>query len=256
MGGIPARLGIQSIAVAESFHYVQYGTVAALFYVACRRFADARRVALPFLVGIVVGVLDEWVQWLVPLRVGELHDVALNAAAVMAGLLAAVAIDRPAWSVFRVGRGAPAITVAATVMFVALAGFVYCVHFGYEIRDVEAGTFRSRYDASTLRLTAVDRARVWRDGPPVYASRYAPEDQYYAEALWHVRERNEAVAAGDVFTAWHEQLILEQYFAPAVRLPEHRWSPEQRANIERAARGSTGASYVSAAHAVPIWVLN
>ena len=83
-------------------------------------------------------------------------------------------------------------------------------------------------------------------------ARVSREDQYLGEALWHVRRRNEAAAAGDVFAAWRENRILETFYTPVLDTPTYvsragfRWPAEQRVNIERQALDD-GRPYVSEA---------
>ena len=67
--------------VVESFHFVEYGVLTLLFYRAWRPLGDLSVLVLPVLAGVLVGTLDEWLQWFVPARVGELHDVVLDAGA-------------------------------------------------------------------------------------------------------------------------------------------------------------------------------
>lgn len=83
----------------ERLHLVEYGAVTALVFAAVRaRFLPRRRLGLAFVVALVVGSalgwLDEGVQYLLPDRVYELRDVALN---VQAAALAAVS----SWLLFR-----------------------------------------------------------------------------------------------------------------------------------------------------------
>ena len=69
-------------------------------------------------------------------------------------------------------------------------------------------------------------------------SDFSHEDQFLAEAVWHVRRRNEAEGAGDLSTAWQENRIREAFFAPVLDTPSYgsasgfgfRWSPVQREN--------------------------
>lgn len=252
--------GNPDIDLVEAFHFVEYGVAAALFHVAWRRYRDARRVVFPLLAGVAAGILDEWLQWFIPSRVGEAHDVLIDLAAVAVGLVAAAAIDPPgthAWSVR--GGAARAVTGATTAALVLFAAFFYTVHVGYEIRDAEIGAFRSRYDGVTLQLLAVERARAWRAGAPAYATRFSREDHYFSEALWHVQERNEAAGRGDRQTAWRENRILEKFFTPVLDspalAPRYRWTPEQRALMDAAAPPLAGSAYESAAQPFPIYVL-
>jgi hypothetical protein len=72
-----------------------------------------------------------------------------------------------------------------------------------------------------------------------------------------VQERNRAWGAGDVFTAWRENLILERYFAPALDAPSFaaplppRWPSEQRDETATRIAGDPGI-YVSRAAPYPI----
>ena len=123
----------------ERVHFVEYGLIAVLFY---RRLAAApatrSTIVLPILCGFIVGTLDEWLQWFIPYRVGEMHDVLLNFTALVCGLLFGFALEPPpsfswrpgadGWS--RIGMG----TAAAVLVFGA---FVGVVHLGHVLR-VEA----------------------------------------------------------------------------------------------------------------------
>lgn len=79
------------------------------------------------------------------------------------------------------------------------------------------------------------------------------------EALWHVRRRNDAWAAGDRATAWNENRILEVFFAPVLDTPSyvskvgHRWPPAQREDGRRTAPPADG-TYVSDAEPLPIFL--
>ena len=86
----------------ERFHLLQYGILCLL----CDRAMPAaiggiRRHLLVIALVCLAGIGDEWIQWLRPNRVGDLRDVAINAAAaVLAQSLIAITahsgIRRPA----------------------------------------------------------------------------------------------------------------------------------------------------------------
>ncbi len=88
------KRGNLRVDVVEKVHFVQYGLLAYLVYRGlCKgRFGDRAAPAdfslflLPVLWGGIAGVLEEWVQWLVPVRTGEVLDVLLNAYAALCGL--------------------------------------------------------------------------------------------------------------------------------------------------------------------------
>ncbi len=228
------RTGNADVDVVEAFHFVEYGALALLLYRAWRHHDDVRRVAFPVFAGLAVGTLDESLQSFLASRVGEVHDVMLDLAAVGCGLLVALALDPPASSALRPRRTAALhVSAVAAAALVLLAAFVSMVHVGYEIDDSEIGVFRSRYSAASLQQMAVERLRTWSHGLPAAHGRFAREDHYLTEALWHVRERNDAVELGDTVTAWRENRILEKFYAPLLDLPEvsagYRWPSEQRA---------------------------
>jgi hypothetical protein len=237
----------------ERFHFVEYGLVTFLFYRAWRPIGDASVLVLPVLAGLLVGTLEEWFQWFVPVRVGEMRDVFLNLVAILCGLLFSVSVDPPdrlsgAW---RRGSRIRAGLFAAAVVLV-FAAFVDSVHLGTRIVDPAAGTFTSRYDADTLAALARRRASEWAVRKPA-VERLSREDQFLSEGILHVQERNRRWEADDAAGAWQENLILESYYSPVLdtTYPQpsgatHRWSPEHRAEAERRAGGGAG-SYVSAA---------
>ena len=252
--------GVPDVDVVQRFHFVEYGLITFLFYRAWRALADPAIVVLPLLAGLLVGTADEWLQWFIPNRVGEIADILLNGVAIGCGLLFSLGTEPPErfqrrlqpGSLSRIGHlGAAAI--------VALAAFFHVVHLGYDIRDDELGLFKSRYSRGMLESLASTRADEWRvHPPPLVLQRVSREDQYMTEGVTHVQERNEHLAANDPRGAWLENRILEKYYAPVLDTPSyvsrtgHRWSPEQRAEVEARAPASA-AAYSSAANPYPIY---
>ncbi len=242
------------VALVESFHFVEYGLVAFLYYRAWRHRPDVSGVVLALGAGIAVGVADEWMQWFVPGRVGEMHDIWLNAAAVCCGVMAAAAVHPPA-SLRLPDRRRSRFEMGAAMagLLVAVAAFVSRVHVGYEISDPQAGTFRSQYNARELSAAAADRTARWKASPPPDRG-LTREDHYLIEGQWHAQRRNAAVGIQDWSTAWSENLILERFYAPVLDYG-HRWLDEERSTIERSAAGTKGESYVSDAAPYPMYVI-
>jgi hypothetical protein len=255
-----ARTGNAEVDAVERFHFVEYGLIAALFYRAWRPAGDGSLLVMPAVAGLMVGTLEEWLQWFVPARIGEVRDVLLNGVAIACGMLFSLALDPPsrlAWTMD--GRSRRHAACLGASALVAFGVFVDAAHLGHEIADSEAGVFRSRYSAGELADVARDRARRWRDRPPLTWVRLSREDQYLSEGEAHVRRRNDAWSRGDVRSALHEDRILERYYAPVLDSPSylsatgHRWSRAQRADAESRA-GSAAAPYVSDAIPYPILV--
>lgn len=245
--------GNPDVDLVEAFHFVEYGLIAFLFYRAGRRRADVSAVVLPACAALVVGIADEWMQWFVPGRVGELHDVWLNAVAIGCGLLFSVAMHPPA-SLAPPRQQSSRVTLAAagSLLILVVAGFIDRVHLGHEIADEQTGVFRSRYDAQALRAAQAERPARWRVSPPTQRG-LAHEDHYLSEGLWHVQRRNMAISEGDPETAWHENQILERYYAPVLDRGS-RLSPDERADVERRVPTASAAGFVSRAQPYPIYI--
>lgn len=254
-----SRTGDPSVDAVERFHFVEYGLITFLFYRAWRPVGDASLLALPVMAALIVGICEEWLQWFVPSRVGELRDVVLNLWAIICGLLFSVAIDPPE-------RLAPSLRHESwtrikrfgALTLLAFGLFLTSVHLGYEIDDPKTGSFRSTYSRDELTALARERTATWRANPPLTWSRLSREDQYLTEGVTHVRRRNTCWSEEKFRCAWHENLILEEYFAPVLDTPTYisatglRWAPEQRADAERRL-GGDDAAYLSEADEVPIF---
>jgi hypothetical protein len=255
----------RSVLAVEAFHFVQYGAITWLFHRAWRRRPDASAVALPFLTAFVAGVVEEWYQWFLPARVGELGDVLLNSVAIGCALAVSVAAAPPRrfWPIEPAGR--LAVHRATALAVVALAAFIHVVHLGVRITDGST-TFDSRFTPDALTRLATARTVEWAIRPPlVRPPRFSREDQYATEGLQHVTARNAAWEAGDVAAAFHENLILERYFAPVLDAPSyvskigHRWSSDHRAAAARATSASqepfVSRAYPYSLYLWPPWAL-
>ena len=254
------RTGNAEVDAVERFHFVEYGVVTFLFYRAWRGTGDLAVLILPVLAGIIVGTCEEWLQWFIPVRVGEARDVLLNLVAIACGLLFSLGLDPPSPFVLTLSpasrRRVLRLGAATLVVF---AAFVHVVHLGYEVKDAEAGVFQSRYTAGELVALSAERARAWAENPPLTWSRLSREDQYFSEGLAHVQHRNETWAGGNIMASRHENLILEKYYAPVLDTPSyvsavgHRWPAEQRADAE-ARIGPGFMIYVSDALPSPMFI--
>ncbi len=239
----------------ERMHLVLYGLVALLL---CRSLLRIGRSPVAaggaaLLLTTLAGLLDEFVQWLVWVRVGDFHDCLLNASAAGCGALLGMGLfcldrgssapdaSRPASSAAapspdrRFGlqqAGAwlrPAgsrhllasserrgLAVLWIVLVVASAGLVALTNLGHRHVDAEFGSFRSYFSADRLDRLDRNRQRRWATRlPPMVLQPWHVEDHFLSEAAWHVQARNEAFDAGDFSVAAAEEGILRRYY-PAV----------------------------------------
>ena len=252
--------GNPDVDVVQRFHFVEYGVITFLFYRAWRALGDPAILVLPVLAGLLVGTADEWLQWFIPNRVGEIADVLLNGIAIGCGLLFSLGADPPAGFLGRLRPGSYSrIGRLAAVTLLAIAVFLHAVHLGYDVRDEAAGAFKSRYSRATLQSLADAKRDEWRVHPfPLVLQRVSREDQYMTEGVTHVQKRNELLAANDPKGAWMENLILEKYFAPVLDTPSyvsrtgHRWSADQRQSVQALAAGADP-TFLSQANPYPIF---
>jgi hypothetical protein len=269
------RSGNANVDAVEAFHFVEYGVLTLLFFPIGQAGPRWEAYVQAGLSTTTVAVADEWFQWFVPGRAGEWHDVVFDLLATVCGLLICLALDTR--SSVRSGTASDVagldvlgqrrripLSLRAAIVVLLLGAFIATIHLGTEIHDPQIGVFRSRFSEGRLRELGAERLREWGGGPPPTVGRYGREDQYEAEALWHVRRRNFGMdpdRKGDpveLDVAWHENLILEHHFtavldaASADGAPGHRLTPEQVADLET--RRAHGAPFVSDAEAMPIYV--
>ena len=128
------------------------------------------------------------------------------------------------------------------------------------VRDVEIGTFTTRFAPDRLVALQAQRAATWAiSPPPTTLVRLSREDQYLTEGMEHVRERNERWEAGMIRAAWLENRILEKYYAPVLTTASHegggyRWPDAQRADAQaRAVATDVRGEFVSAAYPYRIY---
>jgi hypothetical protein len=247
--------GNADVDAVERFHLVEYGALTWLYYRAWHARGDLTSIVFPAFATFLVGTLDEGLQWLVPARVGELRDVLLNAVSIACGLVFSVGLEPLTVSRWLPGRsGRRALALFGIVTVLALAVFIDAVHLGHLVRDPDTGDFLSRYSPRELLEASNDRAARWRIDPPRVLRRMSIEDHYLAEGVWHIQRRNEG---DDAWMLWHENRILEKYFAPVLEFPTYstpsgaRWPDEQRTNIAAEA-AKDARPYMSTANPYPI----
>jgi len=238
--------GNLEVDAVERFHFVEYGLITFLYYRAFRPLGDVSILVLPIFAGLIVGTCEEWLQWFIPGRIGDMRDVFLNGAAIVSGMLFSIGVDPPDGMSFARRSGSlRRIGVAAAVTTFVFAVFVQVVHLGKGIADPDAGMFRSRYDKAALLDLARQRTAEWAVAPPLTRPRsLSREDQYMSEGHLHVAERNRQWSAGNFRAAWSENLILETYYAPVLDAPSflsktgHRWPDAQRADGQERVRAA------------------
>ena len=205
----------------ERMHLVLYGLVALLLYRAFLR-AGRSSIAAAFSAAVLtslVGLADEFIQWLVWTRVGDFYDCLLNASAAGCGVVFAVGLF--GFDASAPGRKeARALAGLWVLLVLAAGGLVQLANLGRVIEDPELGQFRSYYSPGRLeRLNENRRVRWAAKLPPMRPFQpWQIQDHFLNEATWHVQARNEAFDAEDWPTAAAEEAILNRYYPVVLEL--------------------------------------
>ncbi len=244
--------GLASVDVVEKIHIIEYGLLAFLLYRAFLPAGDLSVLLLTLLGVTFAGTLEEWVQWFVPARLGEIRDVFLNVFAGVCGLVFGLCLEPPSALSWRLTAPRWRILARTTALVVLTLGlFFYCAHLGYEIEDAEIGRFRSWFTAEELREIGQRRSREWAVAPPTGVEIWGKEDYFLTEAAWHANHRNEAYHRGDSYMARQANRILEKYYDPFLDIDsfrgsgKHRYPPAVRRDLEAGAPRHDPKGYLS-----------
>ena len=166
----------------EAIHLLEYGILAALIYRAIRPTpTDAAVLAATVLLTTLMGVVDEVIQWITPLRYWDLRDIGLNATAAVLAAVALWRIDPGPWRrpspdsvrlVLRLGM----VLILVLVLCLAntpdraawysarIPGLAFLAHpanemaeYGHRHQVLHLGEFKSRF--ALVELEEEDRQR-------------------------------------------------------------------------------------------------
>jgi hypothetical protein len=192
-------------APEEGLHFVQYGVLAVLLFRAySHAIQDVTIYISAFLLGSVLGTMDEVIQWVVPTRHFDFKDIALNGASCFLALLAISRGLTPAYVVRRVSRDSVVrLFFLGTLLWLlilacllntprARAGYLsafpwlpsavgaagYTAQYGFLIDDPDIGRFKSRFNSADL--AAEDRRRGAEAGAILDSNHPHNRDRYLA----------------------------------------------------------------------------
>lgn len=182
----------------EALHLVEYGVLSLLLYRAFRhRYPDCGAYVTSLLLGSILGISDEFIQWALPGRFFDLRDVLINVLAVLLmqlGLVIGLAPElrtnpfsvrsaRTAWRQLRIilligfvwASNSP--DVWRTFYYYRPDFFAFnevMTDYGYLHRESDGGTFKSRLTLE--HLEAMDKARATEVASKM--RRYGRDDNY------------------------------------------------------------------------------
>jgi hypothetical protein len=230
------------VGLVEKVHLLEYSLLAVLFWWAFhRRLAGPQIYFHGLLFTVLAGLLDEYVQHVLPLRVGEIRDVWINLAGGALGLLYVALVIRPGHEL----RPVPAVVwrnilLGSALSLLALGGFLHQVQLGRLIVDRTAGvSFKSRFSEAGLR----EQNRIHREQWEASATPFNPEatvrgygcwaveDFFITEAMRHIGARNHHIDADRPLLAAMEQRILLRHFSAVMNALEPRLPREVQTRL-------------------------
>jgi len=228
----------------ERIHFIQYGfLVLLLFNVLRSRIDDLSIYVWTFLLATCVGVLDEWIQWWVPSRFGEIRDIYINLIAILVGLACIHFLWRPTGIKNHFPRSRwRTLLVLLTLLLFEITAFIHCTHLGYLIHDSAIGSFHSRFSRTQLiHLSSTRdypreeqilkvRKKKFKKYTHTHGSlleMWQKEDFYKTEAQFHTGARNRLFDEGHYFESQQENAILEKYYRPLILDSDMRWGTQE-----------------------------
>ena len=209
----------------EQVHFLLYGGLSGIVFWALS--VDlVGWVLYPWtlLVVYLIGMGDEFIQWWLPNRVADFHDVLFDAVGGALGLAFLGLGMRP-----QAARGPlqrrQARGLAAGIIGVALAtgAFITSVHdFGYPIRDPAIGSFLSLFSPEELR--SLNAARLAAPGDA--GARDPRFRRFDMEARRHIRFQEKYLKEGRAAQSASEQAIVHHYYGAYLKVPGHLPEPD------------------------------
>ncbi|HMP88588.1 MAG TPA: VanZ family protein [Kiritimatiellia bacterium] len=166
----------------EAIHFVQYGILTILIFRAYRfRLSDPSIFFATSMLGIMLGIIDELIQWITPRRYFDYRDIGINTlAVVLMSIAIALVVKLPySWRVASAGgmrAGFKWLAVNLLLLlfclmntasmkewysrYIPAANRVPTVtaEYGYLYRDPEIGTFKSRLSPVELARQDMERS--------------------------------------------------------------------------------------------------
>jgi hypothetical protein len=181
--GYTLKLGQES--PSEAVHFAQYGILGILLFRALsHRIHDSAIYLAAAIIGGIIGMVDEFIQWLTPGRYWGLKDIWLNLFAVTMVQIAIAWGIRPGFLSRKIGRANLCVVCRLVIAAVALFGLCLLntppriawyservpglaflkenwnvmLEYGVLYEDPEIGVFRSRLSSAELEASDRDRA--------------------------------------------------------------------------------------------------
>lgn len=230
LGGVALVFGAYTLSLrhnaVEAVHFVEYGVLGLLaFRALTHRMHDSTIYPAAACIAVIVGILDEGIQWATPERVWDILDIwrnffgtALVLVGIAAGIRPPLITDRPSPASIRLlcRFAAVAVLLLGTSLLNTpprigwytekVPGLAFLressdvmLEYGHLYTDQEIGLFRSRFPPDELRRVDEERgaevgpilARYPEDAYGEFLARYTPvTDPFAHEARVHLFRRD------------------------------------------------------------------
>jgi VanZ family protein len=220
----------------ESIHFVEYGILSLLIFRALVKSYNENFIFFAsFLLTALLGMIDEYIQWFLPNRVGAMRDIIFNSAS--GGL-----VQLLLWKSIRpdgLVKGFPArsfrlVAVLAVLNLILLGIFTSLVSdFGSRIRDPEAGTFYTRMTREEIARRDSLQWNHYSDA--LDASLAVPyrtfleetKDPFLYEMRIHIFRRDRHFDEESYRVSCCEEKILQKYFGRTLSNSEYAWTQDR-----------------------------
>ncbi|MCP2519298.1 VanZ family protein [SCandidatus Aminicenantes bacterium Aminicenantia_JdfR_composite] len=227
-------------ALRERIHLFEYGLLAVIFYHSFKNEISEKLIYIgACFYGGIIGIIDEFFQYFIAGRVGDLRDVMINILSVFVGAFFAFSLNYESQKIDI--KSSKKIYILSFMFFLMLGTFIYTVHRGYLIKDPEIGEFKSKYYEAKLLEISEQKEKIWKKEKLKNPARFSKpknyysgkiivlEDIYFKEALLRTGKRNKYFREKKYLKAYKENEILEKYYRPFIIYFSEQWTDIQKA---------------------------
>jgi len=195
----------------ERIHFVEYGALGALAYLAlCCHGPSAAATVGAVLIATLVGLGDEAIQSVLVDRVGEIRDVGINVVSALAAVLYTgfFSFNHKKWT----ARDSTMVCFLASACCIGVMIFIPTVHgFGMVVENCSSGRFFTALNPDLLRSKGYPENRRERKIYINEAKRHLFLRDYYLTKEYAIAGSDNTYR--DFWSAAGENTILEGYYA-------------------------------------------
>jgi hypothetical protein len=242
--------------VVEQFHLVEYSILTGLYYVPLKKIIRDKMVfCVLFLSIVLIGMVDEGIQFYLPARVGELWDITING---MSAILTIILLDKvffPGVLNSQVSSRNVRIASGLSIFSLLIFGifFVTVTDWGFRHTDPEIGVFYSHFTLKNLmekdkwesQKYSMAIKALFPEKAQKYLQNQLNRDKFQMEILAHLFRREHYEQKGDYWVAFKENLILSNYFNESIVQSGYGWSSEKLSQIRQKMQSPLNKNYES-----------